>query len=191
MTRFRNLLVAAGAALALCVPAAAQVQAAKPSAVDLKTAVAHNAAKVVVPINPCACLKELVDWCKQTTVNKVYCLSYNFTLHSNNGLLGYSEGWLFWNPSKAGFVQVAVNGDPWWMNEARDGAGQPFNRPPLQRNVLEVHANSCTVGFKIGANATITSPPLQCSNGFYYAFAPQRGELYVLTFKKQSYEPPK
>lgn len=186
MTRFRNILVAAGAVFALSAFASAQVQPAKPTAADLKAAAAYSAAKMVVNLNPCACLKEYVDWCKQSPPKKINCLSYNFTVHSNNGLLGYNEGWLYWHPENASFVHATTSGDPYWLNEARDGAGQPFNRPAMQRDVITIHANTCTVTYKIGTNPTLTTPTLQCNNGFYYAFEPARGCLYVLTLKKQS-----
>ena len=191
MTKLRNTLVALGATLALALPASAQVQAAataRPSLADLKAAAAIHAT-VPVAVSPCACLKEYVDWAKQSTGKKLYCLTYTFSLVSNSGLVGFSEGWLYWNPSKASFVP-ANDGDSYYINEYRDPSGRPFQRPALQKNLFTLHANSCTATYKIGTNAAINTPTLLCNNQIYSVQDPSRGLLYAITLKKQTLDIP-
>lgn len=190
MTRLRTVLVALGAALLLAPPASAQMPAAagapvKPAAAEIKAAAAIAAAAPVV-VAPCACLKDYVEWCKQSAGKQVHCLTYTFSVVSNSGLVGYSEGWLYWDPAKGTFGHTSSQGDPYYINDYRDSGGRPFQRPAMQKNVFSLQANACTATYKIGTNAAVTTPTLLCNNQIFTAADPSRGLLYAITFKKQT-----
>lgn len=192
MTELRNTLVALGVTLALALPSQAQLPAAptaKPPAAEIKAAATQQAAAPIA-VAPCACLKEYVDWAKQSTGKKVNCLTYTFSVISNSGLVGYSEGWLYWVPAKGTFGHGGGQGDPYYINDYRDSSGKPFQRPAMQKNLFSLQANGCTATYKIGTNAAVTTPTLLCNNQIFSAADPSRGLLYAITLKKQTLDVP-
>lgn len=192
MTKLRNVIVALGAALALTVPAGAQVSQAaaayagpKHTSAELAKMAAAAIAKGT-PAAPCTCLKEYVDWCKQTNNQTIKYLLFTLTQISNNSLVGYAEGSLGYNGTTGHLDCGNVMGWPWFFNEYRDASHQPFNRPPTQKAIINIHPGSCTATVKIGANAVVTTPTLLCANQIFTAADPARGCLWVFTFKKVS-----
>lgn len=190
MSKLRNVLVALGAALALTLPAEAQVSQAaasfagpKHTAAELRQ-FANAAVTKGIPQAPCACLKDLVDWCKKTDQKKMYYLLYTLTQINNNMLVGYTEGSLFYNGASGHLNCGSTIGWPWYLNEYRDGSHQPFNRPATQKAFVNIHPGTCTATIKVGANPVVTTPALLCNNQIYSAADPSRGCLYVITFKK-------
>jgi hypothetical protein len=186
MRYLRNMTVGLVASLVVAFPASSQTPAPKFFAPEeIKRAIVFTMAKGN-PYTPCLCLKDAVEWCKQTTPTKWYYVTFNVSLISNSTLVGYGEGALQLDGTTGNLRHLHTNGEPWYVNEARDANGRPYNRPATQNFIFDLNTGPCTASIKIGNNAVQTSPPLQCTNSIYYAFAPQAGHVYVITLKKQS-----
>lgn len=186
MTTFKALLFLTGTTLAIALPAAAQgpQTGARHSAVEIKQAIALATAPGALP-KPVTCLKEYLDWCKQTTPKKWYYLTYTLSLVFNTGKVGYSEGALSYNAAKGSLDHAGPIGYFWYENESRYPSSDPF-RPAVTKAVLDLNPATCTASLKVGGSPFVTTPPLQVNGGLIYAFDTAKGCAYLITLKKAS-----
>lgn len=180
MSRLRSILLA-GTIMAF--PAAAQ-GAPRPTPSEVKQAVAL-ALVPGVPPKPVLCLKEYVDWCKQTTAKKWYYLTYTLNQVNSGGKVAYSEGTLTYNATKGLLEHAGPIGYLWYENESRYPTTEPF-RPAGAKAVLDLNPATCTASLKVGGSPFVATPPLQVNGGIVYAFDTAKGCAYLITLKKAS-----
>lgn len=158
----------------------------KPTPMEARQAVALALAPGTPP-KPAACLKEYVDWCKQSTPKKWCYLAYTLSEVFSGGKVGYSEGALSYNASKGMLEHAGPIGYLWYENESRYPTSEPF-RPAVTKAVLDLNPATCTASLKVGGLPFVPTPMLQTSGGILYAFDPAKGIAYLITLKKASYD---
>ncbi len=180
MSRLRSILMA-GALIGL--PAAAE-GGPRPTPLEVKQAVALALAPGVPP-KPVLCLKEYVDWCKQTTAKKWCYLTYTLSQVNSTGKVAYSEGALAYNAGKGLLEHAGPIGYLWYENESRYPTSEPF-RPAATKAVLDLNPATCTAALKVGGSPFVATPQLQVNGGIVYAFDAAKGCAYLITLKKAS-----
>lgn len=194
MKKTRALILAAAMPFAMSAPAGAQNAPTKVmpklSATQIKAAMVSP--RVPISINPCACLKPYVDWCKQTNSQYFYSLAYFMTTNNQTGLVSYSEGILVYDASKGTFESnyyqdpMQLFNDRLWGTNSWGFGGHPFDPNKADKLGISISANACNmkVTLKSWGNATSTVP-LQCQNGVLYGWGPSPNpNLYTISIKK-------
>lgn len=183
MSRLRSVLLAS-TLFTLSASAQGMQGGPRPSPTEIKQAVALALAPGVPP-KPVLCLKEYVDWCKQTTAKKWCYLTYTLSQVNGGGKVAYSEGALAYNAAKGILEHAGPIGYLWYENESRYPTTEPF-RPAVTKAVLDLNPANCTASLKVGGLPFVTTPQLQVNGGIVYAFDTAKGCATLITLKKAS-----
>lgn len=205
MTRVQRLIVGLASTFVLASPA---VAADSPQAAirNLSPAQIKQMAQAAVikpaPISPCACLKPYVDWCKQTDTNKWYSLAYTLTSNNStnntNVVVGYAEGWLYWDAAKGVLTSTNVGqGDTQVFSDRRYGGSglltgiNPFDPAKADRVTLTLNPSSCQMQLTLRSwGNAVTVVPLQGQNGVLYGFG-AGPTIYTIAIRKNVMDIPK